>query len=156
MQNAQIQIVLGMRNYHPFFALHLCNDSISGQWRPRSDCASWSELRSPPMHEVMFSHYAAKLCFFSLQKIIYFRYPYASPLWDYYNEYLQHILWRNRKYVLIFDPGHIISYKIAFAPSEDADKPAHTCNLITLIAVRFKTPWMLGYPEYSAKTLIWA
>ena len=32
--------------------------------------------------------------------------------------------------VIILEPGHSISYKIACAPSEDSDQPAHLRSLI--------------------------
>ena len=56
-QNAQIQIILRMRKYHPGLCSHFIhsvvfNDSVSGQRRPRSDCTDAQSdlgLRCPHM-----------------------------------------------------------------------------------------------------------
>ena len=76
-QNAQIHIFYSAHAYSdicsPLIHSIVSNDSISGQWRPRSDCASgqwrpWSDcadaqsdlgLRCPHMLEDTFSHGAA-------------------------------------------------------------------------------------------------
>ena len=31
-----------------------------------------------------------------------------------------------------YEPGHSISYKITYTPSEDSDLPAHPCSLLSL------------------------
>ena len=38
-----------------------------------------------------------------------------------------------------------ISYKIAYAPIEDSDQPAHPRNLIRVFPVHSKPHWILGY-----------
>ena len=39
-----------------------------------------------------------------------------------------------RYFVNKFEPGHSIFHKIAFAPSEDSDQPAHPRSLIRVTA----------------------
>ena len=43
--------------------------------------------------------------------------------------------------------------KIACAPSEDSDQPAHPRSLIRVLAVRLKTLWILGYPRSASRKL---
>ena len=50
-------------------------------------------------------------------------------------------------------PGPSISYKIASAPSEDSDKPAHPRMLISLFVVCLKTLWISGYPNSDMQRL---
>ena len=60
------------------------------------------------------------------------------------------ICWRIAIADLKYEPDHSFSYKIACAPSEDSDQPAHPRRLIWVFAV-LKT---LGYPgSVPAKTL---
>ena len=47
------------------------------------------------------------------------------------------------------EPGSSIPYKTAYAPSEDADQPAHPHRMIKVFAVRLKTPWIFGYPQMA-------
>ena len=46
---------------------------------------------------------------------------------------------------IIAEPGHSISYKIACAPSEDLDQPAHWRRLIRAFAVHLV--WNIGYQQ---------
>ena len=45
------------------------------------------------------------------------------------------------------EPGHSISYKIAPAPSEYSDQPAHPRNLIRVYTVRLKMISIFGYQK---------
>ena len=69
MQNVQIQVIRRMCKVSsgPLLSIDIysivSNNSVSGQWRPRSDCADAQSdlgLRCPHMPEDTFSHVTAK------------------------------------------------------------------------------------------------
>ena len=98
-----------------------------------SDCAYAQadlNLRSAHMSEGTFSHVEAQSFLVSQIMPIY----YANT-------------------ELTLEPEHSISYKIAFAPSEDSDQPALPQFVVRVFYVRLKTPWILGYQQ-TAKTLV--
>ena len=47
----------------------------------------------------------------------------------------------------MYEPGHSISYKMAWTPSKDSDQPAYLLRLIRTFAVRLKTLLTLGYQD---------
>ena len=51
--------------------------------------------------------------------------------------------------VIILETGHSISDDIAFAPSEESDKPAHSISSVLL-----DTHWMIDHPQRAMQILI--
>ena len=50
-------------------------------------------------------------------------------------------------------PPHDKTHKMACAPSEDSDQPAHPPSLIRVFAVRMKKAWVLNYPLSAQRRL---
>ena len=55
----------------------------------------------------------------------------------------------------IHEPPHDKTNKMAIAPSEDTDQPAHPPSLIRVFAVHLKKHWVLSYP-LSALRRLWS
>ena len=57
--------------------------------------------------------------------------------------------------LLLFEPPHDKTNKIARAPSEYSDQPGHPPSLIRVFAVPIKKAWVLSYP-LSAQRRLWS
>ena len=55
----------------------------------------------------------------------------------------------------IYEPPHDKTNKMAIAPSEDTDQPAHPPSLIRVFAVHLKKYWVLSY-QLSALRRLWS
>ena len=61
---------------------------------------------------------------------------------------------RKKEGILIYEPPHDKTNKMACAPSEDSDQPGHPPSLIRVFAVRMKKAWVLTYPLNAYRRLI--
>ena len=57
--------------------------------------------------------------------------------------------------VILNEPSHDKTNKMAFTPSEDSDQPGHLPSLIRGFAVCMKEDWVLSYP-LSAQRRLWS
>ena len=57
--------------------------------------------------------------------------------------------------MVINEPPHDKTKKMACVPSEDSDQPWHLPNLIRVFAVGMKKAWVLSYP-LSAQQSLWS
>ena len=57
--------------------------------------------------------------------------------------------------ILIFEPPHDKTNKMACAPSKDSNQPGHPPSLIRILTVRMKKAWVLSYP-LSAQWRLWS
>ena len=55
----------------------------------------------------------------------------------------------------VFEPPHVKTNKMTFAPSEDSDQPGHPPSRIRVFAIRKKKHWILSYP-LSAVRRLWS
>ena len=55
--------------------------------------------------------------------------------------------------LMLFEPLHDKTNKMACAPSEDSDQPGHPPSLIRVFAVRMKKAWVLSYPLSAQRRL---
>ena len=53
--------------------------------------------------------------------------------------------WWTLKVLIIFEPAHDKTYKMAWVPIEDSDQPGHLPSLIWVFAVHMKKAWVLSY-----------
>ena len=59
----------------------------------------------------------------------------------------QILLWRREPNVLLInEPPHDKTNKMACAPSKDSDQPGYLSSLIRVFTVRMKKAWILSYP----------
>ena len=57
--------------------------------------------------------------------------------------------------LVVNEPPHDKTNKLAWAPSEDSDEPGHPPSLIRVFAVLMKKAWVLSYP-LSAQGWLWS
>ena len=57
-------------------------------------------------------------------------------------------------FILTFQPPHVKTKTMAYAPSEDSDQPGHLPSLIRVFAVRMKKAWVISYSLSAERRLI--
>ena len=76
-------------------------------------------------------------------------------LWNLLPDVIQFLSLLKVAELLLYEPPHGKTNKMACAPSEDSDQPVHPPSLIRVFAVRMKKAWVLSYP-LSAPRRLWS